>query len=55
MLAVFTLSRRMAPPAVRLFQPLFPAVTDTVVAIVGGVLLFVVPADFENHEFIRLE
>ena len=33
-------------------QPLFPAITDTVVAIVGGVLLFVVPADHENREFL---
>ena len=33
-------------------QPLFPAITDTVVAIVGGVLLFVVPVDYENREFL---
>ena len=33
-------------------QPLFPAVTDTVVAIVGGVLLFVVPVDYGNREFL---
>ncbi|MDZ7701188.1 MAG: DASS family sodium-coupled anion symporter [Halobacteriales archaeon] len=33
-------------------QPLFPAITDTVVAIVGGVLLFVIPADYENREFL---
>ncbi|MFW5919401.1 MAG: SLC13 family permease [Halanaeroarchaeum sp.] len=33
-------------------QPLFPAVTDTVVAIVGAVLLFVVPADYGNREFL---
>ncbi|MDZ5811463.1 DASS family sodium-coupled anion symporter [Halorubrum sp. AD140] len=33
-------------------QPLFPAVTDTVVAIVGGVLLFVVPVDYEKREFL---
>lgn len=33
-------------------QPVFPAITDTVVAIVGGVLLFVVPVDFENREFL---
>jgi sodium-dependent dicarboxylate transporter 2/3/5 len=33
-------------------QPLFPAITDTVVAIVGGVLLFVVPVDYGNREFL---
>jgi len=33
-------------------QPLFPAITDTVVAIVGGVLLFVIPVDYENREFL---
>ena len=33
-------------------QPLFPEITDTVVAIVGGVLLFVVPADYETREFL---
>lgn len=33
-------------------QPMFPAITDTVVAIVGGVLLFVIPADYENREFL---
>lgn len=33
-------------------QPLFPAVTDAVIAIVGGVLLFVVPVDYENREFL---
>lgn len=33
-------------------QPLFPAITDTVVAIVGGVLLFVVPVDYEHREFL---
>ncbi|USZ68706.1 DASS family sodium-coupled anion symporter [Halorussus salilacus] len=33
-------------------QPLFPAITDAVVAVVGGVLLFVVPADYENREFL---
>jgi len=33
-------------------QPLFPGLTDAVVAIVGGVLLFVVPADYENREFL---
>jgi len=33
-------------------QPLFPAITDTAVAIVGGVLLFVVPVDFERREFL---
>jgi sodium-dependent dicarboxylate transporter 2/3/5 len=35
-----------------ILQPIFPAITDTVVAIVGGVLLFVVPVDFENQEFL---
>lgn len=52
MLAVFTLVAAgwLLRPFV--LQPLFPAVTDTVVAIVGGVLLFVVPVDFENHEFL---
>ena len=33
-------------------QPLFPAITDTVVAIVGGILLFVVPVDYGNREFL---
>jgi len=33
-------------------QPLFPAVTDTTVAIVGGLLLFVVPVDFDEREFL---
>ncbi|MFW5950155.1 MAG: SLC13 family permease [archaeon] len=33
-------------------QPLFPAITDTIVAIVGGVLLFVVPVDFETRTFL---
>jgi|SRR6056297_732259 len=33
-------------------QPLFPAITDTVIAIVGGVLLFVVPVDYESREFL---
>jgi sodium-dependent dicarboxylate transporter 2/3/5 len=33
-------------------QPLVPAITDTVVAIVGGVLLFVVPVDYDNREFL---
>ena len=33
-------------------QPLVPAITDTVVAIVGGVLLFVVPVDYEKREFL---
>jgi sodium-dependent dicarboxylate transporter 2/3/5 len=33
-------------------QPLFPAITDTVIAIVGGVLLFVVPVDFKHREFL---
>jgi len=33
-------------------QPLFPAITDTIVAIVGGVLLFVVPVDYENRVFL---
>ncbi|MFC4360289.1 SLC13 family permease [Halobium salinum] len=33
-------------------QSLFPAITDTVIAIVGGVLLFVVPVDYENREFL---
>jgi sodium-dependent dicarboxylate transporter 2/3/5 len=33
-------------------QPVFPAVTDTVVAIVGGVLLFVVPVDYDSREFL---
>ncbi|WP_435073017.1 SLC13 family permease [Halorubrum sp. HHNYT27] len=33
-------------------QPRFPAITDTTVAIVGGVLLFVVPVDYKNREFL---
>lgn len=33
-------------------QPLFPAITDTVVAIIGGMLLFVVPVDYESREFL---
>lgn len=33
-------------------QPLFPAITDTVVAIIGGILLFVVPVDYESREFL---
>jgi sodium-dependent dicarboxylate transporter 2/3/5 len=33
-------------------QPLFPAITDTVVAIGGGILLFVVPVDLGNREFL---
>jgi len=33
-------------------QPIFPAVTDTAVAIAGGVLLFVVPADYDEREFL---
>ena len=33
-------------------QPLFPAITDTVVAMVGGILLFVVPVDYETREFL---
>ena len=33
-------------------QPLFPSVTDTIIAIVGGLLLFVVPVDLENREFL---
>jgi sodium-dependent dicarboxylate transporter 2/3/5 len=35
-----------------LLEPLFPAITDTVIAITGGVLLFVVPADFETRTFL---
>ncbi len=51
-LAVFTLVAAgwLLRPFV--LQPLFPAITDTVVAIVGGVLLFVIPADYENREFL---
>jgi sodium-dependent dicarboxylate transporter 2/3/5 len=33
-------------------QPLFPAVTDSIIAVVGGVLLFVVPVDYETREFL---
>jgi sodium-dependent dicarboxylate transporter 2/3/5 len=33
-------------------QPRFPAITDTVVAMAGGVLLFVVPVNFKNREFL---
>ncbi|WP_336133708.1 SLC13 family permease [Natronomonas amylolytica] len=33
-------------------QPVFPAITDTVVAVVGGILLFVVPVDYRNREFL---
>ena len=33
-------------------QPLFPAITDTVVALVGAVLLFVVPVDAANRVFV---
>jgi sodium-dependent dicarboxylate transporter 2/3/5 len=33
-------------------QPVFPAITDTVIAIVGGVLLFVVPVNFEQRRFL---
>ena len=52
MLAVFTLVAAgwLLRPFV--LQPLFPAITDTVVAIVGGVLLFVVPVDYEAREFL---
>ena len=51
-LAVFTLVAAgwLLRPFV--LQPLFPAITDTVVAIVGGVLLFIIPADYENREFL---
>jgi sodium-dependent dicarboxylate transporter 2/3/5 len=35
-----------------LLEPLFPAITDTVIAVTGGVLLFVVPADFETRRFL---
>jgi sodium-dependent dicarboxylate transporter 2/3/5 len=33
-------------------QPLFPAITDTVIAIVGGLLLFVVPVNYQKREFV---
>jgi sodium-dependent dicarboxylate transporter 2/3/5 len=33
-------------------QPLFPAITDTIIAIAGGVLLFVIPVDYENRKFL---
>jgi len=33
-------------------QPLFPAITDTIIAITGGVLLFVVPVQYKNREFL---
>ncbi|WP_132061156.1 SLC13 family permease [Halorussus amylolyticus] len=51
-LAVFTLVATgwLLRPFV--LQPLFPAITDTVVAIAGGVLLFVIPVDYENREFL---
>ena len=52
MLAVFTLVAAgwLLRPLV--LQPEFPAITDTVVAIVGGVLLFVVPVDYDAREFL---
>jgi len=52
MLAVFTLVAAgwLLRPLV--LQPVFPAITDTVVAIVGGVLLFVVPVDYDAREFL---
>ena len=33
-------------------QPLFPAITDTIIAIAGGVLLFVVPVQYKDREFL---
>jgi sodium-dependent dicarboxylate transporter 2/3/5 len=33
-------------------QPLFPAITATIIAIAGGVLLFVIPVDYENRKFL---
>ena len=33
-------------------QPLFPAITDTIVAVAGAVLLFVVPVDYDAREFL---
>ncbi|UWG48879.1 Na+/H+ antiporter NhaD or related arsenite permease [Halanaeroarchaeum sp. HSR-CO] len=33
-------------------QPLFPSVTDTVIALAGGVLLFAIPADLREGEFL---
>ena len=33
-------------------QPLFPAITDTIIAIAGGVLLFVVPVQYKDRDFL---
>ena len=51
-LAVFTLVAACWLLRPFVLQPLVPAITDTVVAIVGGVLLFIVPVDYETREFL---
>ena len=35
-----------------LLQPLVPGLTDTVVAVIGGILVFVVPVDLRRGEFL---
>ncbi len=35
-----------------ILEPWIPGITDTVIAIIGAVLLFVVPVDYENREFL---